>query len=397
MSPLGPAPHVPTRGLQSRSTISSVANAPARESWVPTAGPIDWRHFFDISHELLCVADFDGRFVALNTAWERFGHPLGELEGRPYADFVHPEDRAATAAETARLVAGASTVAFENRLRRRDGSYRLLRWSAASDVGRRLIYGAAQELGDEAVERSTGELEEARLRAQKMEAVGRLAGGIAHDFNNLLTAIGGYAEMLLTSLVDEGQRADCEEILRASQRDTELTRQLLLFGRPQAFEPRLVDLNATVAASERMLRRLVGEEVELSVDLQPGLPPVVADPGKIEQVLVNLVVNGRDAMSGRGSLTVETEQTAPQEIAGQVALRVRDSGPGIDPAVRESIFEPFFTTKATGRGTGLGLATVYSIVQQLNGSIRVGGGPGKGAEFEVLLPAPGGGNPQDSP
>ena len=359
-----------------------------------TAGSIDWRRFFDSSRELLCVADFDGRFVALNTAWEeRLGHPLGELEGRPYADFVHPEDRAATAAATARLVAGAATVAFENRLRRHGGSYRPLRWNATGDVEHRLIYATARELSDEAVERSAVELGEARLQAQKMETVGRLAGGIAHDFNNLLTAIGGYAEMLLTSLEDEGQRADCEEILRAGQRATELTRQLLLFGRPQAFEPRLVDLNATVAASERMLRRLVGEEVELSVDLRAGLPPVLADPGKIEQVLVNLVVSGRDAMGGRGSVTIETEQTAPQEIAGRVALRVRDTGPGIDPAVHDSIFEPFFTTKATGRGTGLGLATVYSIVQQLHGSVRVGGGPGQGAELEVLLPAPGGSNP----
>jgi signal transduction histidine kinase len=231
--------------------------------------------------------------------------------------------------------------------------------------------------------------EEELFQAQKMEAMGRLAGGVAHDFNNLLTAIGGYAELLLAGLEDEGQRADCQEILRASERAAELTRQLLSFSRREELRPGRLDLDRVIGETERLLRRVIPADIRLDLELAGDLPEVLADAGRLEQVLVNLVVNARDAMQGRGRITISTGLREPDEAAGAeawVCLTVADTGPGIPPDVRDRIFEPFFTTKAAGQGTGLGLSTVYSIVQQLNGTIRLGRATGRGAVFEILLP-----------
>ena len=241
------------------------------------------------------------------------------------------------------------------------------------------------------------ELERQLLQAQKMEAVGRLAGGIAHDFNNILTAIIGYADLLGEDpATSPDARADLDEIRRAAQRAAALTRQLLAFSRQQVLEPRVFDLNGLVANLEKMLRRLIGEDVELRTALHPDLGPVRADPGQIEQVLVNLVVNARDAMPQGGKITIETdaveldETYASQHVSvvpgSYTMLAVSDTGSGMDEATRAKIFEPFFTTKAPGQGTGLGLSTVYGIVKQSGGNIWVYSEVGRGTTFKIYLP-----------
>src|SRR5581483_4782111 len=212
------------------------------------------------------------------------------------------------------------------------------------------------------------ELESQLRQAQKMEAVGRLAGGIAHDFNNLLTAISGYSEFLIEGERDDRLRRHAEEIKKAAARAAALTGQLLAFSRRQVLQPRVLDLNAVVSDMDMMLRRLIGEDVELVATLDPALGAVRADPTQVEQVIVNLAVNARDAMPNGGALTIETGNvsTSDEEL---VELRVTDSGVGMTEEERLQLFEPFFTTK-TG-GTGLGLATVYGIVEQSGGTIEV--------------------------
>jgi PAS domain S-box-containing protein len=226
---------------------------------------------------------------------------------------------------------------------------------------------------------------EAQLRqAQKMEAVGRLAGGIAHDFNNLLTAISGYSEFLIGGTADAKLRRYAEEIRRASDRAAALTGQLLAFSRRQVLQPRVLDLNATVGDMDMMLRRLIGEDVELVTMLGHDLAPVRADPTQIEQVVINLAVNARDAMPHGGSVTIETANVVVDDGAF-VELRMTDTGVGMTEAERRQLFDPFFTTKEGG--TGLGLATVYGIVEQSGGTIEVESAPGLGTSFRILLPA----------
>ncbi|HEX5030393.1 MAG TPA: PAS domain S-box protein [Candidatus Eisenbacteria bacterium] len=239
-------------------------------------------------------------------------------------------------------------------------------------------------------------LEERFRHAQKMEAVGQLAGGVAHDFNNILTAVLGYADLLLARLgATDPHRPALEEIKKGGERAAGLTRQLLAFSRRTPTQLISVDVNATIRGVEPMLRRLVGENLEFGLDLADGLGPVRADPVQLEQVIVNLAVNARDAMPEGGSIAIRTDRVVLSEEEASLAemaegacvrIRVSDTGSGIAPTVLERIFEPFFTTKEPGRGTGLGLATVYGIVRQHRGNIRATSVEGRGSTFEVLLP-----------
>ena len=230
-----------------------------------------------------------------------------------------------------------------------------------------------------------------------MEAVGRLAGGIAHDFNNIVQAIGGYSELLQESLsAEDPRRETVDEILRAGDRAAALTRQLLAFSRQQVMQPRVLDLNEVVGTVESLLRRLIGEDVTLAARLSPELWSVRADPMQLEQVLMNLVVNARDAMPSGGSITIETDNASLDPSSGTdafsvtrgpyVCLSVTDTGQGMPPDVRARAFEPFFTTKELGRGTGLGLSTVYGIVKQTGGYIWIDSEMGQGTRIRIYLP-----------
>jgi len=355
----------------------------------------DRDRFFSLSLDMLVVASPNGYFRRLNPAFsETLGYELAELTAVPYIEFVHPEDRRRTLECFTSVLQGTPLHEFENRYRRKDGEYRVFSWRATVDPIIGDVYAVARDITGH---RAT----EAQLRhAQKMEAVGQLAGGIAHDFNNLLQAILANAEFATASGPLASDVAEClSEIETAGSRAADLTAQLLAFSRRQPLRPVLIDLNQLLRGLMKMLRRLLPETI--AVDFIPGhvLASVNADPGQLEQVIGNLCVNARDAMDHGGQLTLETANVVADrqhceahpgaKPGNYVLLSVTDTGIGMTPEVRERIFEPFFTTKGPHQGTGLGLPTVYGIVQQHDGMIQVQSEPGAGTTFEIYLPADG--------
>jgi PAS domain S-box-containing protein len=312
-----------------------------------------------------------------------------------FLGFVHPDDRESVQAAVATALAERKPYGIDHRILRADGSERIVheQGEVACDEAERAVrmVGTVQDITE------VNQLEEQLRQAQKMEAVGRLAGGVAHDFNNVLMVIKGYGELLTDHLSEQPRlQSMAKEIEEASERAAGLVGQLLAFSRKQVLQPRVLDLNAVVANTDKMLRRLIGEDIELVSSLRPGLGPVRADPAQLEQVIMNLAVNARDAMPQGGKLTIETaevvfdEDYARQHFAAApgsyVMLAISDTGAGMVKETLSHIFEPFFTTKEKGKGTGLGLATVYGIVKQSNGFIWVYSEPGHGTTFKVYLP-----------
>jgi PAS domain S-box-containing protein len=337
------------------------------------------------------VLDRQGRHLDANPrACAITGYSMDELLQLTTADTYPPKDRPAAAARLAQVTAR-QNVSVEREMLRKDGSVITIQSDARLLPDGRLL----ATIRDVTQQR---QLERQFLQAQKMEAVGRLAGGVAHDFNNLLTAITGYAALMREDMPPGDPRcADLDEILHASDRAAGLTRQLLAFSRRQVVQPRVLDLNEVVTAMEKLLRRIIGEDVRLETLLAPEVAGVSADTGQIEQVIVNLAVNARDAMPGGGRLTIETStvELDPSYTAahtgvepGQyVLLAISDTGTGMSADIQSRIFEPFFTTKDPGKGTGLGLATVYGIVKQSEGHVNVYSELGHGTTFKVYLPA----------
>jgi PAS domain S-box-containing protein len=333
---------------------------------------------------LLAIDPADGRVIAANLrACELFGHSRHEFAGLPWPD---ARDESACPADYVRRAAeGSPCRQVEGSHRRRDGGVLRLELSAAPVRwgGRSAVLAAYRDLTD----RAAGE---ERLRqSAKMEAIGHLAGGVAHDFNNLLTVITGYADVLADDLPPDDPAAGVvAEIRAAAARAADLTRQLLAFSRKQVLRPRPVRLGELVENLRKMLGRLIGEDVRLVTSSDPALAVVRADPGQLEQVLVNLAVNARDAMPTGGTLSIECRNLAAAPGGGRlVRLTVSDTGCGMSDAVKARIFEPFFTTKGPGKGTGLGLATVFGIVQQSGGRIAVESRAGIGTTFRIDLPA----------
>jgi len=317
-----------------------------------------------------------------------------ETQGDWWEEHVHPDDLPRVR-EAKHEMGDRDLQVIEHRLRHKDGHYlwvrdekRLLR-DESGQV--KEVVGVWSDITERV------KLEDQLRQSQKMEAVGQLAGGVAHDFNNLLTVINGYSEMLQSSLAaDDPNRALLVDIRDAGERAAALTRQLLAFSRKQVLQPRLINLGGVVRGLEKMLRRLLGEDVVLATILPPGQPSVRVDPGQIEQVVINLCVNARDAMPQGGRLVLEIRQVSlteqdcrlkPDHRPGEfVVLEVQDCGCGMGPELVSHIFEPFFTTKEQGKGTGLGLATVLGIIQQSNGFLDVSSQPGVGTTFRVYLP-----------
>ena len=357
--------------------------------------------FFSVSLEMLCILSLDGCFRRLNPAWQRtLGYSPDELLGRPLCDFAHPEDREAVRAELARLARGIDTTYFEHRFRAKEGCVRWLSWTCPGvQPGQSVLFAAVRDVTERReAEEALRSSEEQLRQAQKLEATGRLAGWTAHYFNNLLTGILGYSRLMLDRLLEgDPLREYAKQIQSAGERTASLTQQLLAFSRRQVLRPCLVDINAVVADMDRMLRPLIGEDIELVTSLAPGLEHVRADRGQLEQVILNLALNARDAMPQGGRVTIETHATTIDEAQASsrvdlppgryCVLSVTDTGVGMDAELRRRVFEPFFTTKRLGQGTGLGLSMVYGIVQQTGGTLRLDSELGEGTRIEIFLPS----------
>ncbi len=362
------------------------------------------RAMFDEAPIGVALLDMRGRLVRSNAALQQMlGYAGEELAMMEFSALTHPDDIAADWELFGELVAGErGEYQLEKRYFRKDGSmlWGHLSVSLVRDAGGepRYAVGMVENVTEhKAAERALEHSQALLLQAQKMEAVGRLAGGVAHDFNNMLTAIRGNAELLLMDTPpDDPRRLDLEEIQHAANRSADLTRQLLAFSRQQVLQPRVLELNQSVAATERMLRRLIGEDIDLATMLDPALGRVTADPGQVEQVLLNLAVNARDAMPQGGKLWIKTanvylpagdRRLGPEAAPGPyVAVTVVDTGCGMDDATLARIWEPFFTTKEQGKGTGLGLSTVYGIVRQSGGTVWAESEPDRGTAITTYFP-----------
>jgi PAS domain S-box-containing protein len=358
-----------------------------------------YRDIYENAPEGIYQVSLEGRFLSANPAMARilgYASPeelLMHLTDVRHQLYTHPPERDVLLSLLEKKVA---IVGHELQFYKKDGQVIWISISARvvrDEAGRPLyLEGFLTDISDRK------RLEEQLRQAAKMEAVGNLVGGVAHDFNNLMTAVIGYSDLLLMRLpTDDSSRSAIELIKRAGESAAALTQRLLAFSRKQVLQPLVLDLNAVVANTEKMLQRMIGEDIELVAQCDPALHPILADPGQMEQVIMNLAVNARDAMPRGGKLMIETTNTVLDEAycrqrlgvqpGRYVMLSVSDTGIGMDAETRSHLFEPFFTTKPRDRGTGLGLATVYGIVKQSRGHIWVYSEAGKGSTFKVYLPA----------
>ena len=355
-----------------------------------------FRSLIEQAMDIIAVLDAEGAIrYASPSVLPLLGYAPEDLVGLDILALVHPDDVDVTLRVFSEGVAtGKGGRLLELRLRHKDGTFRHLEAIGRYLLDDPLVQGVVINARDVTERRA---LERQFLQAQKMEAVGRLAGGVAHDFNNLLTAILGYADLLLDGLPTLSPlRPDLEEIRKAANRAGALTRQLLAFSRKQVLEMRVLDLNELVADMDKMLQRLLGEDIDVLTKLGSALGAVRADAGQLEQVIVNLAVNARDAMPEGGRLTIETRNAelddsyvrehVPVQPGRYVMLAVSDTGTGMSAETMSHVFEPFFTTKEAGKGTGLGLATVYGIVKQSGGYVWCYSERGEGTTFKVYLP-----------
>ena len=347
---------------------------------------------FEMGIDLICVADMDGRLVQVNPAWTRvLGWSEDELLDRPWPELLHPDDQKATTRALLDLGAGQPVEGHVSRFQHREGSWRWISWNVHADLEARQLLASGRDVTDRL------SLEEQLRQAQKMEAVGQLAGGVAHDFNNLLQVINGYTELVMTGLTEGDDNRRClDEVQRAGRKASDLVTQLLTFSRRQVITPEVMDLNLMVAENTALMAGTLGERIELIWEPAADLARINADRNQIEQVMMNLCINARDAMPDGGRLTLSTENVAfaaedcrcrswAQE-GRFVKLAISDTGVGLSPDMMTHIWEPFYTTKDPGKGTGLGLSTVYGIVSQHGGMVNVTSRLEAGAIFEVYLP-----------
>ncbi|UVW27915.1 PAS domain S-box protein [Massilia sp. H6] len=352
-----------------------------------------WR----LSSELMLVADFSSMIVAVNPAFTTvLGWDVGDLVGTSFLNLVHPDDVEPTLREVSSLSEGRTTFQFENRYRHHDGSYRLLAWSASPDVG--FIHAVARDVTAEreaaAAMRRT---EQALQQSQKMETIGKLTGGVAHDFNNLLQVIAGNLQLLGTDVASNPRaQRRVDNAMGGVLRGAKLASQLLAFGRRQALEPKVVRIGRNVSAMDDMLRRALGEAIEIDTVIEAGLWNAFVDVSQVENAILNLCINARDAMDGVGKLTIELGNACldddyaaahPDVVPGQyVMIAVGDTGSGMPPHVVAQAFEPFFSTKAEGKGSGLGLSMVYGFAKQSGGHVKIYSEVGLGTTVKMYLP-----------
>lgn len=353
---------------------------------------------WNVSQDLLLVADLDGTWRSINPAWSRtLGWADHEILNRTSEWMEHPDDRERTIAELGSLSQGKATVRFENRFRHKDGTYCWLSWTAVPDDGK--IYAVARDVTTEkAAAERLKEIEDALRQSQKMEAVGQLTGGIAHDFNNLLTGIIGSLELMKIKLA-QGRTDNVDRYIEAAttsaNRAAALTHRLLAFARRQPLTPRVVNANQLVASLEDLIRRTLGETIDLQIMKEEKLWSTLCDPNQLESALLNLAINARDAMPSGGQLTVRTLNTRLDGVlftnpalspGDYICIDVMDTGIGMSAEVAARAFDPFFTTKPIGQGTGLGLSMIYGFARQSNGHVIIDSKPGAGTSVKIYLP-----------
>ncbi|HWN19058.1 MAG TPA: PAS domain S-box protein [Gemmatimonadales bacterium] len=357
-----------------------------------------YRDLFDHASDLVCMAAPDGSLLYVNHAWQQgTGYSEAEIGRMQLLDLVPPEARAYYSQVLERVLKGERLDHVELVFVPKAGTPITVEGNLSctfKDGQPAVVRGIYRDI----TERKR--VEEQLRRAERMQAAGKLAGGVAHEVNNMMTGVIGFSEFLLRSLEEgDDRRADVEEIIKAGSRAADVTRQLLAFTRQQFLQPQVIEVNTVVTEMEKMLRRSLGEDHVLELRLSPNAGQLRADRGQLEQVLINLILNARDAMERHGRVSIQTEPAVLDEVYAcrhegvdfphghYVMLAVSDTGSGMDPEVQARIFEPFFTTKAVGQGTGLGLSTVYGIVKQSGGYVWVYSEPGQGSVFKIYLPA----------